>query len=459
MNTAVYILKINIAITVCYIAYMLFFRNDAFLRGKRVLLLSMVAFSLMYPFLTMFHGMFNSLFSGGLATNINSYGEIFLDEVVVMAKMEKQTGTIVLLQYLPTIIAGLYLAGVAVMLMRFLLQVISLIYQLFTAQPTFFGNTKIYEKSGLETPFSFFDYIVLDPKRYDSSELSEIMQHETAHCRQRHTIDLLASELMCAVCWFNPFAWLLSRETRLNLEYLADRSALEAGCNSEHYQFHLLRLTYNKAIATITNNFNVSQLKKRIIMINKSKKSNKIGAKYLLVLPLAALLLCLNNFTISGNEPATPQQQTKTPPANFGKPVITVEGNIIYSLVEVMPTFPGGEKALIRYIAENLIYPVQSQKNGDQGVVVVQFVVNANGSVSNVKIEKSVSPELDSEAARVVKNMPKWQPGKQSGETVAVCYNLPVRFKLQNGQTPKEKDEPVIAENQLKEIVVVGYGQ
>jgi len=424
MNPAVvYLIKINVAIALCYLAYMLFFRNDAFLRGKRLLLLSMMAFSLLYPFLTQFQSIFNSLFASGFS--VSNYSEILLDEVVVMARLEGQTGAATLLQYLPTMI---YLAGVAVMLIRIILQIISVIYQIHTAKPIFFGDTKIYEKTGLETPFSFFRYIVLDPTRYDSNELSEIMQHETTHCRQRHTIDLLASELICIFCWFNPFAWLLSRETRLNLEYLADRSVLEAGCNREHYQFHLLQLTYNNAITTITNNFNISQLKQRIIMINKSKKSNRIGVKYLLVLPLAALLLCLN-CTEKNNKAENPAVTNTTTPEVI-ETHTPVKGDTVYQSVDEMAVFPGGEVALLKWVSENLVYPVKAMQNEIQGRVSVRFVIQADGTVDDVKLMRSVSPELDKEAIRVVKTLPKFQPAKMNGEAVAVYYNLPIRFRL-----------------------------
>jgi protein TonB len=96
-----------------------------------------------------------------------------------------------------------------------------------------------------------------------------------------------------------------------------------------------------------------------------------------------------------------------------------------------MPTFPGGQGALMKYLADNIKYPAEAQKNGVQGRVIVGFVVERDGSITDVNILKSVDPSLDREAARVVRSMPRWTPGKQNGQAVRVKYNVPVTFRLQ----------------------------
>jgi len=103
----------------------------------------------------------------------------------------------------------------------------------------------------------------------------------------------------------------------------------------------------------------------------------------------------------------------------------------VFEVVEQMPSFPGGDKALIEYLSNNIKYPVVAQENGVQGRVVVSFVVEKDGSITDVKVVRSVDPSLDKEAARVVKSMPRWIPGKQNGSAVRVKYNVPVSFKLQ----------------------------
>lgn len=108
----------------------------------------------------------------------------------------------------------------------------------------------------------------------------------------------------------------------------------------------------------------------------------------------------------------------------------TKKSNMVYDVVEVMPQFPGGQTAMLKYIMENIKYPKQIMEEGIQGRVTVSFIVEKDGRVSNVRLLRSVQPLLDKEAVRVVKSMPKWSPGKQNGKPVRVRFNLPVMFKL-----------------------------
>ena len=103
----------------------------------------------------------------------------------------------------------------------------------------------------------------------------------------------------------------------------------------------------------------------------------------------------------------------------------------VFDVVEVMPSFPGGDAALQQYLGKNIKYPVVAEENGVQGRVVLTFVVERDGSISDIKVVRSVDPSLDKEATRVVKSMPKWIPGKQNGSAVRVKFTLPVTFRLQ----------------------------
>lgn len=108
----------------------------------------------------------------------------------------------------------------------------------------------------------------------------------------------------------------------------------------------------------------------------------------------------------------------------------TKKSNMAYDVVEVMPQYPGGQIAMMKYIMENMKYPKQAMKEGIQGRVTVSFIVEKDGRVSNVRLLHSVQSALDKEAIRVVKSMPKWTPGKHNGKPVRVRFNLPVMFKL-----------------------------
>ena len=116
------------------------------------------------------------------------------------------------------------------------------------------------------------------------------------------------------------------------------------------------------------------------------------------------------------------------PPPPAPKPEVATK---VFDVVEEMPSFPGGNGALMSYLSSNVKYPVVAQENGVQGRVIVSFVVERDGSISDVKVARSVDPSLDREAQRVVKSMPRWTPGKQNGQTVRVKYTVPVVFRLQ----------------------------
>ena len=126
------------------------------------------------------------------------------------------------------------------------------------------------------------------------------------------------------------------------------------------------------------------------------------------------------------------------PPSQDSGPMILKEvNNKVFDVVEVQPSFPGGVSALMAWLGENIQYPKVAEENGIQGRVVVSFVVEKDGSVSDVKVTRGVDPSLDKEALRVVSSMPNWNPGMQDGEPVRVKYNLPLTFKLDN---PKPKE-------------------
>ena len=108
----------------------------------------------------------------------------------------------------------------------------------------------------------------------------------------------------------------------------------------------------------------------------------------------------------------------------------TKKNDMVFDVVEVMPQYPGGQIAMLKYIMKNIKYPKQIMEEGIQGRVTVSFIVEKDGRVSNVRLLRSVQPSLDKEAIRVVKSMPKWTPGKHNGKPVRVQFNLPVMFKL-----------------------------
>ena len=144
---------------------------------------------------------------------------------------------------------------------------------------------------------------------------------------------------------------------------------------------------------------------------------------------LAKTNTAIGSFDVKGNDEAEGEVLKAKEVIAEEKP--KEEETKVFDVVEQMPQFPGGQQALFEYLSKNIKYPVIAEENGVQGRVIVTFVVERDGSITDVKVVKSVDPSLDKEAQRVVKAMPHWIPGKQNGSAVRVKYRVPVTFRLQ----------------------------
>ena len=440
MEFMIYLLKVNVAILLFYSLYRLFFREDTFFQWKRIFLSGIIFLSLLYPLVKISLSFPLDRLSAGNFTFSNEViiekisGLIYsLPELIITGVSQSEQTKISFIH----IISVIYLTGVILLFLRFFVQLISLIGIILQSKKSNYKEQTIYVKREIQTPFSFFGWIVLDPKQYTDSELTEILNHETAHVRQFHSLDALLSELFGIFCWFNPISWLLKWEIRMNLEYLADRSVIASGFDSEHYQFLLLQLCHHKAAAKLSNNFNVSPLKNRIIMMNKKKTSLWNMVKYVLFVPLIMLLVVISNCSDKASKNDNKNETTEIAipevdpnPVEIETVEVEPEKKQIYSHVETPPRFPGGETELMKWLHENIQYPITAMEQGIQGRTVVRFVVGPDGSVSDVEVVKSLNPALDKEAIRAVSEMPKWVPGHQKGKPVYVYYTLPILFKL-----------------------------
>lgn len=477
-----YLLKLNLALIVLFGFYKLMFSGDTFFALRRATLIGMCLVAMLVPGLNCSYWINKSV---GMVSMANEYAAIVLPAVTVTPGGGGSIGWETTAMTIYTMVACLFL-------LRFFWQLVSIVRLRNKCRTTDINGTKVYLLESDEGPFSFFNWIFINPTKHNRQETDEIMTHELAHCRQLHSVDILFTELFAIVFWANPFVWLLKREVRLNLEYLADNNVLAGGTDSKKYQYHLLGLAYRKNVATISNNFNVLPLKKRIKMMNKKRTKRIAKVKYALYIPLAAALLVVSNIEtvardIANVAKAMPMakasvKQEKMVDLSFSnKATVAVESrkNVqsteaierkdnkmevqadnrnsemsaqkveettevaneesvekgpkkspkkVYDHIENMPTFNGN---LNQWLLQNMKYPVEAINKKEQGKVIVQFIVSENGEVSEPKIIRSVSPALDEEACRIVLAMPKWNPGKLKGKPVAVRYMLPISFRLQ----------------------------
>lgn len=471
-----YFLKVNVAIALFYAFYRLFFYKDTFFGWRRTALLCFFAISAAVPLLNIQTWITEQ---EPMVAMADLYANVVLPEFTIETGTAATDWKNLILEYASIAYWGV----VAFLSIRFTIQLAGIIRLAYQCRKIQIGNTNIHLLPKADGPFSFFRWIFVHPSSHTEEELNEILAHEQAHVRQWHSIDVVISELACIFCWFNPFAWLMKREIRTNLEYMADARVLENGYDSKTYQYHLLGLSHQKAAATIYNNFNVLPLKKRIKMMNK-KRTKEIGrTKYLMFLPLAALLMIISNIEAVARttkkiaaevieavdsqieQPApevqalqaVPQREQDTKAVAYKEKAADKDtlDNPIFEVVEQMPEFPdGGMPALMEYFVKNIKYPEAAMKKGTQGRVTVQFVVEKDGSIANAKVLRGIDPELDKEAVRVVSMMPKWKPGMQKGQAVNVKYTVPVMFRLTEDNTPV-KYAPI--ESKIDEMVVVGY--
>lgn len=423
-----YLLQVNVGLILFYALYKLVCTRDTFFRSRRFILIV----SLVLPFILPFIDVREWLESRDRMIMLTHFDySAVLPEIVVGSEVA-ETGSRVFV--LSEWIGYLYLAGVVVLLVRLVVQAFSL-YRLIVRMPEKeINGVRVKCLNDPSGPFSFFGWIFMNPAAVKEDEISEILTHEMAHVKQHHSVDVLLAEMVSICCWMNPFAWLLKREVRFNLEFLADRKVMEAGFATKSYQYHLLGLAYNHKYG-LSNNFNFSHLKQRIIMMNK-KKSNAAGhIKYaLFVLPAFALLVAGNiscSQDASQTEDAKKEVVAPVSPEAKEAPADSTAKEEVFMVAEQMPEYPGGMKEMLKFLQENVKYPENAMKNNVQGRVIVQFVVEKDGTPTEFKVLRSVDPDLDAEALRVMKAMPKWKPGMQKGQVVRVKFTVPVSFKLQ----------------------------
>lgn len=326
------------------------------------------------------------------------------------------------------------------------------------------------------SPFSYFRHIVISQQDYDDSP-REILTHEQAHIRLHHSLDVLLMNLVAAVQWWNPAAWLLRRELQQVHEYEADEAVLKRGVDARQYQLLLIRKSVGNQLFSMANNLNHQSLKKRIRMMTRKRSSRWQQLRLLAVVPVAGLALVafaspqVKNMESRVEQAVSATELPVTSPAdsNWHAQVLPVEPSAaeswhaqtlplepkklqetdttkVYDMVEQMPEFPGGAQAMMKYLYEIMRYPKEAMDAQQEGRVIVTFVVDAEGWVTEPKVVRSISPSLDNEALRVVNSMPKWTPGMHKGKAVRVKYTLPVAFKLQGNM---EKTSETVTQSEV----------
>ena len=453
----------GVLIVVFYMFYRLLLSKETFHRVNRVVLLSTALLSFVLPLCV-----------------ITTHQTVVLDAVPVVSVgdlrpevLEEDSSTPLWQMVIPI----LYIIGVLATLGHTLLSVwrVMMLVRRSERHPQADGTTICVVPDNVP-PFSFCSFIVMNHSDYNIAD-SAILTHERGHIRQHHSCDVLLVDLLTALQWFNPAMWMLRADLRAIHEYEADGAVLSQGINARQYQYLLISKATGIGGYSIANGISHSTLKNRITMMlhKKSPRSNLL--KLLALLPIVGIALALNAETVTDVVYQQPQkkiikkdkkdatiktgsagevvvveqtpddQKPKSveipnaiPDDQNPKPVEMPNAMAVdtkekaFDVVEQMPQFPNGAAALMKFLSENVRYPEEAHKAGVQGRVIANFVVEKDGSITNAKVFKSVSPELDAEALRVICSMPNWTPGMHNGKPVRVKYTIPINFKLQGGQ-------------------------
>ena len=337
-----------------------------------------------------------------------------------------------------SIITLVYLAGMIICLLRVAIGVLSseiICHRRSRALP---DGSRLVITDRNYAPFSWRNYIVISRKDYETNG-AMIIAHEQAHVRHHHSFDLILAQLFCAVQWFNPAAWMLKRSLMEVHEFEADASVLEHGFDERRYQICLVRAALQGSFATTTNNFANCSTKKRIVMMNRHSTNPWARLRVLLMLPAVAFSAvvasaCKNDANSTEDLNSNPQDNTTIHASAIATwDVVEIEEadtSDVFMIVEDMPEFPGGTQAMLEFFQSNITYPENCKRDSIQGRVLVTFVVEKDGSITDVEVVKSVHPDLDAAAVNMIKQMPAWKPGRQKGKTVRVKYTVPVNYRF-----------------------------
>lgn len=452
-----YQLKVAASLAAFTLLYYLLFRKETFYRFNRFYLLASIVLSHLLPVVKL------PIRQVNLQTTIPGYSDIGAIDYTTLAQNSFQPTPSV---NMPQVVYGCIAAVIAIYLIY---QLINLVALVILKNTTRLGNFRLILLPEKNQSFSFFNLIFLNAAPADVDHNNQVLQHELAHARQLHSLDIFIIQVVKIFQWFNPFLYLTEKAMQETHEYLADQAVMEQ--NGAFDQYRLLLLTQVFGIQPgIFSYFNYSLIKNRLIMMTKEKSPFRNRLKYAAALPLLLVLgyvICptlaypqdpdkpagKNVKSEVSPQPAIPPPPPPTPPPTpeqiekfkAQERASATEGHA-YIYVDQQAKFQDGTlEDFTKWIQANLVYPPVAKENGITGKVIIQFVVNTEGKVSDVKILRGVDPSLDKETVRVIQLSPAWTPAENDGKKVAQQFVIPVFFSL---------EKKPVAGNSMKQVVV-----
>lgn len=428
----IYTAKAAVYLTAFWIVYRIFLHRDTMHGRNRAFIIISVVSAMILPLITV---------HTSKPLNLPIFGKV-LSEVLITGNITEvsMTGQTVLILSVFKWLTIIYVSGLVLFLAKFAVDLLELFFLIARKRTR---GSNLIRLEGLGTSgFSAFGHIFINGDLSDQEE-KEIIRHEQNHLDHNHSSDIVFIEFMKALQWFNPAIHLFERSLRAVHEYQADKECISRGTSVSTYQKLLLNQIFRSRIFRISNSFsNPSLVKKRIIMMSKRPTASLANLKLLIIIPVVtSVLLAFSTCTEQKPLPGEKQAEAHPPPPPPPPPPAGEEAagrnqttpgkdSEPFVVVEQMPYFPGGETALLKFLMENTKYPEEAKIAGTQGKVIVRFSVDEQGKACRESVLKGVSPEIDAEALRVVRMLPRFEPGRQGGKAVPVWYMVPINFTL-----------------------------
>ena len=447
MDFLLYDGKVALALLVFYLFYRFLLKKETFHRFNRVVLVGTAVLSFLLPLcIITIHKPIEA-------------APVVPEPTIVATELPAQELVPLLepaVPWWPTALTLLFWAGVAFVLARVTLSILSIVRIIRQGR-------LVREEDGCKIivterdidPFSWMKYIVLSGKDWEAPHAS-ILAHEKAHIGLGHSLEVPLVDVLSALQWFNPAIWMLRADLQELHEYEADDAVLRAGTNIKEYQYLLIRKAVSKSGYSVANSFNHSILKNRITMMSKSKSPLSRGLRVLYLIPLTCIGLGMQARTIyvapdKDNEKILSERLSGTARTGVFQKNQAVLPEIVvvkYADASVKPedinhgasledlqisdvleadTAPVCSENFAMWLNTKLFYP---QGCLHDGTVLVRFTVNKNGKVSDVNVMNGICEELDNAVVKLIGKSPVWTPATRKGKKVAVQLVQPVIFAI-----------------------------
>jgi len=424
-----YIVKTILCSAILILIYYLVLEREKIYRFNRFYLLFSIVFSFIIPVITIKIRTAVSLISPTVYQPVSSIQGAVSQQTLPSVNENITPGNILLLVYL----------GVTLFLfIRFIINVIVLFIKIKNNDSVPYHGAKLVLTGDNHVPHSFLNYIFIFKEDYVKGNIEkEIFNHELAHVRQRHSLDILFIELITLFAWINPILFLYRRAIQLNHEFLADEFVVNSVTSPHDYQLLLLDKAMQPSVLVLSSSFNYLQTKKRIIMMTKKTSFRIAILKQIALIPVIIITgFLFSTKVIAQDSKKTVKKQTNT---SLEQQKQSPEND---------PSFKHDRYSLSMgfssWVTNQIKYPPESLKNNVKGWVHVGYTVELDGTISNVKINATPDPVLGDVVAKAVKSSPKWMPGKNTAGKSPFKSAVSIKFEIPEKVISSE-DIPVFA--------------